>query len=230
MVENLIQTIKTRLAVLDVDPNWSSVTLANRVANIIENIRLIPNSTTKITPFEAHFGRKPNTEISNITTKPSKHNLTYKNLNNNCLDKKILSQNALTMEEIWRRDGNSEDELDKRYRNSGGEMENLESSQVPQSSDNVPCNQPVEVNSVSDNSENIPLARKQNICTPTRKILPSEIHFTRGDRTTKYIKPRKNVARKSLARKTKERRHTLAPQWKTLKTVQSQDTHHTQSQ
>ena len=120
MVERLIQTIKRRLAVLDVDPNWSSVTLANRVANIIENIRLIPNSTTKITPIEAHFGRKPNTEISNITTKPSKHNLTYKNFNNNCIDKKILSQNGLTMEEILRRYGNSEDEPDIRYRNSVG--------------------------------------------------------------------------------------------------------------
>ena len=69
MVERLIQTIKRRLAVLDIDPNWSNSTLTNRLANIIENIRLIPNTTTKITPFEAHFGRKPNTAISNITTK-----------------------------------------------------------------------------------------------------------------------------------------------------------------
>ena len=117
------------------------------------------------------------------------------------------------MEEIWRRDGNSEDELDIRYRNSGGEMENIESSQVPQSSDNLSSNQPVEINSDSDNSENIPLARKQNNFLPTRKIIPSEIHFTLGDKTTKYIKTRKNVARKSLATKTKEPQHTLAPQW-----------------
>ena len=52
----------------------------------------------------------------------------------------------------------------------------------------------------------------QNI-TSTRKITPSEIHFTLGDKTTKYIRTRKNIARKSLARKTKEPRHTLAPQW-----------------
>ena len=129
IVERLIQTIKRRLAVLDVDPNWSSVTPANRVANNIENIGLIPNSTTKITPFEAHFGQKPNTEISNITTKPSKHDLTYKNLTNKCLDKKILSQNARTMEEIWRRDGNSEDELDIRYRDNGEEPEINETTQ-----------------------------------------------------------------------------------------------------
>ena len=103
MVERLIQTIKRRLAVLDIDPNWSNTTLANQLANIIENIRLTPNTTTKISPFEAHFGRKPNTEISNITTKTSHNNLTYKNLTKYCLDKKLLTQNALTMEEIWKR-------------------------------------------------------------------------------------------------------------------------------
>ena len=61
MVERLIQTIKRRLAVLDIGPNWSSETLSSRLTNIIENIRLMPNRTTKVTPFEAHFGRKPNT-------------------------------------------------------------------------------------------------------------------------------------------------------------------------
>ena len=76
MVERLIQTIKRRLAVLDIDPNWSSETLSSRLANIIENIRLIPNRTTKITPFEAHFGRKPNTALSNMLTKPSIKNLS----------------------------------------------------------------------------------------------------------------------------------------------------------
>ena len=77
MVERLIQTIKPRLAVLDIDPKWTQTTLSERLANIIENIRLIPNATTKVTPFEAHFGRKSNTEISNIITKPSHKNLTY---------------------------------------------------------------------------------------------------------------------------------------------------------
>ena len=213
MVERLIQTIKRRLAVLDIDPNWSTVTLANRVANIIENIRLIPNSTTKITPFKAHFGRKPNTEISNITTKPSKHNLTYKNITNACLDKKILSQNALTMEEIWRRDGNSEDELDIRYRDNEASSDPIETTQTTQPSTSAHSNQLVDINTESDNSENVPFARNKPSYTPSRKITPSEIHFTLGDKTTKYIRTRKNIARKSLARKTKEPRHTLAPQW-----------------
>ena len=112
MVERLIQTIKRRLSVLDIDPKWTQTTLSERVANIIENIRLIPNATTKISPFEAYFGRKPNTEISNIITKPSHKNLSYKKLRSNCLDKEILKHDVLTNEEMWRDDGLWEDNLD----------------------------------------------------------------------------------------------------------------------
>ena len=113
----------------------------------------------------------------------------------------------------WRRDGNSEDELDIRYRNEGEDPKINETTQAPQTRDTVPSNQLVDIDSDSDKSENIPLARNQKIPTPTRKIIPSEIHFTLGDKTTKYIKTLKNIARKSLARKTKEPRHTAAPQW-----------------
>ena len=45
------------------------------------------------------------------------------------------------------------------------------------------------------------------------KISPSELHFSIGDKTTKIIYNKRNVARKSIARKTKEPRNTLAPQW-----------------
>ena len=68
MVERLIQTIERRLALLNFDPNWTPAILSERLANKIENIRLIPSATKKISPFEAHFGRKSNTEISNIVT------------------------------------------------------------------------------------------------------------------------------------------------------------------
>ena len=123
MVEGLTQSIKRRLAVLDIDPNWSNKTLANRLANIIENIRLIPNTKSKITPMEAQFGRKSNTKISNITTNAPHNNLTCKNLTKYSLDKKLLKQNALTREEIWKRDGESENDLEIRYRdeNNGGD-------------------------------------------------------------------------------------------------------------
>ena len=79
MVERLIQTINRKLGVMAIDPLWSSEDITTIVSNIIQNIRLIPNRITKITPFEAHFGRKPNTALSNIVTKSTKHNLSYKN-------------------------------------------------------------------------------------------------------------------------------------------------------
>ena len=193
MVERLIQTIKRRLAVLDIDPNWSNKTLANRLANIIENIRLIPNTTTKISPFEAQFGRKPNTEISNITTKASHKNLTYKNLTKYCLDKQLLKQNALTMEEIWERDGESEEDLDIRYRSDSND-EGQQSPTLPNSTSTGIQGQTEVVS--SDDSENVPLAIAARTQKSPRKMYPSEIHFTIGDKTTKFIKTRKNIARK----------------------------------
>ena len=102
MAERLIQTIKCRRSVLDIDSNWSQATLSERLANIIENIRLIPNATTQLSPFEAHFGRKANTKICNIVTKPSHKNLSYNKLRSNCLDTKILKHDVLTNEEMWR--------------------------------------------------------------------------------------------------------------------------------
>ena len=79
MIERLIQTIKRRLSVLNNDTNWSQVTLADKVTEIINEIKLIPNTTTKIAPYTAHFGRNINTKLSNITTKPSQNNMSYKN-------------------------------------------------------------------------------------------------------------------------------------------------------
>ena len=88
---------------------------------------------------------------------------------------------------MWRRYGSSEEELDIQY--------NRETTQ------STPLTQ-IE----SDDSENQPLITK----SPS-KITPSELHFSIGDKTTKIIYNKRNVARKSIARKTKEPRNTLAP-------------------
>ena len=58
------------------DNKRSKETLANKISAILENIKLIPNTTTKITPFEAHFGRKRNTQTSNIVTHPNQKNVS----------------------------------------------------------------------------------------------------------------------------------------------------------
>ena len=52
MIEGLIQTIKRRLLVLNNDPKWSKVTLADKVAEIITN------STTKNCSFQSTFRQK----------------------------------------------------------------------------------------------------------------------------------------------------------------------------
>ena len=120
----------------------------------------------------------------------------------------MLKQNALTMEEIWRRDVESEIELDIRYRSEEDDIHHSPSSN-PEATGSRENPESIQ----SDDSKNVPLALTPKAKDSPRKIYPSEIHFTLGDKTTKFIKSRKNIARKSLARKTKEPRHTLAPQW-----------------
>ena len=75
-------------------------------------------------------------------------------------------------EEMWRLDGRSEDELDIQYKQ-----------------DENPTSAPQQID--SDDSENLPLSRS----SPS-KISPSEIHFSIGDKTTKIVYNKKNVARK----------------------------------
>ena len=179
MVERLIQTNKRRLAVLGTDPNWSNETWSNRLVNITENTRLMPNRTTRTTPLEDHFGRKPNTKLTNILTKPSSKILSYKNSNFAvcfvfCFvlqNKILLRHDALTQDEMWRRDGTSEDELDIQYRTS---------------SENPPT--PPEID--FDDSGNVPLANSS-----PRKIRPSELHFSIRDHTTKNVCNKENVVR-----------------------------------
>ena len=74
MVERLIQTLKRRLATMNIDPIWDNTTIAEKITETIESIRLIPNRVTKIPPFQAHFGRPktPNylTSLQPLTQKP----------------------------------------------------------------------------------------------------------------------------------------------------------------
>ena len=89
---------------------------------------------------------------------------------------------------MWRRDGSSEDELDIQCR-----------------TDTSPNTLLIQID--SNDSENVPLFSRS-----PRKITPSELHFSIGDKTTKIIYNKRNVARKSIARKAKEPRQILASQ------------------
>ena len=98
------------------DPLWSNADLALIVTKIIQSIRLIPNFVTKIKPFEAHFGRPPNTELSNIVTKPNQTKLTYNKTRSFVSDRKKLKLPALPREAMWDFDEGSQPELDIQYK------------------------------------------------------------------------------------------------------------------
>ena len=195
MIERLIQTIKRRLSVLNNDTNWSQITLADKIAEIIQEIKLIPNTTTKIAPYTAHFGRKINTQLSNIITKPSHKNLSYKNIKNFYLDKKRgLKQPMLNAESIWNVETDSEPELDIRFHEDNPDEE-----------------------SASDNAtlQNVKKKAVKRKHTSPTKITPDKLMITFGDKTTTITNKRKQVARKTLARRATEPRGTLKPSWNT---------------
>ena len=51
--------------------------LENSLKAIIQRLRRLKQKTINTTPFEAHFGRKCNTPISNFTTKSNSKSLNY---------------------------------------------------------------------------------------------------------------------------------------------------------
>ena len=168
MVEGLLQTLKRKLASMISDPLWNKKTMAENISAIIESIRLIPNRATKITLFEADFGRPPNTELSNIVTKPNKNNLSNNKIKSFYVDKKLLHHATLTLSDVWDHETNSEANLNLRYQ---------ERQQSPEGADSE---------SVSG-SDNTLLGSLANRGT----IIPSKITFQLGDKTAIIDQTRK---------------------------------------
>ena len=100
LVERLIQTIKIRLAVIKTAaPNQYNVKAS--INSIIYQLRICRQKTINVSPFEAHFGRKANTPLSNISTKPDPSSLTHKNILNKYLDLETVRWEELISEENW---------------------------------------------------------------------------------------------------------------------------------
>ena len=177
---------------MNIDPSWDNTTIAEKISEIIESIRLIPNRVTKTPPFEEHFGRPKNTELSKLLTNPNTNNLTYNNIKSFHLDKRLLQNLTLTPAAIWDRDTNSEVNLDIQYRKEDPARQDPQ-SEASQTSD-------------SSESDNAPLM-------PSHKgtIIPSKFKYQIGDRTT--IFDQTHLARKTIRRKNPEPRGTLKPLW-----------------
>ena len=86
LVERLIQTIKRRLSCMKLDNRNKTFAIKEAIKSIIYQLRICKQKTTNVTPFQAHFGRKPNTPLSNISTIPKSSNLSHENILHHYLD------------------------------------------------------------------------------------------------------------------------------------------------
>ena len=113
LVETLIGTIKRRLACIkEANKELNSFTIKAALKSIIHQLRICKHKTTKLSPFESHFGRKANTPLSNISTQPKSSDLSYEKILNHYLDEETVTPNELLPEEHW---GNSpsDDEIER---------------------------------------------------------------------------------------------------------------------
>ena len=109
-------------------------------------------------------------------------------------DRRLLKQPVLSPGAMWDMGQDSEPKPNIQYKEGPKEILHR---------DNNSSNE-------SDDSENAPLL------SPTRtpgKIIPSKLEITFGDKTSRIIYIKKQVARKTVARKAPEPRGFLKPQW-----------------
>ena len=86
LVKRLIQTIERRLSCMKLDNRNQSFTIKEAIKPKVYQLRICKQKTTNVTPFQAHFGRKPNTPLSNISTVPKSSNLSYEDILHHYLD------------------------------------------------------------------------------------------------------------------------------------------------
>ena len=71
---------------MKLDSRNKTFTIKEAIKSIVYQLRICKQKTTNVTLFQAHFGRKPNTPISNISTKPKSSNLSYESILHHYLD------------------------------------------------------------------------------------------------------------------------------------------------
>ena len=84
-MERLIQTIKTRLGCKKLHNRINKFTIIDAIKSIVYQLCICKQKTTNVTHFQAHFGRKPNTPLSNLSTIPKSSNLSDENILNHFL-------------------------------------------------------------------------------------------------------------------------------------------------
>ena len=102
LVERLIQTIKKRLAYIKGEKSSTNAFHVKQALKIIiHQLRICKQKTTKISPFETHFGRKPNIPLSVISTRLKLSNLTYESIVNYYLDEDTVMPEEKLLKDKW---------------------------------------------------------------------------------------------------------------------------------
>ena len=83
------------------------------IYSITFQLRIIRQKTINISPFEAHFGGKANTPISNISTEPDSGTLTYKPISKKYIDMGTVRWDELISDEQWDNDARSDIDVEK---------------------------------------------------------------------------------------------------------------------
>ena len=71
---------------MKLDNRTNTFTIKEAIMSVVYQLRICKQKTTNVTPFQAHFGRKLDTPLSNIGTTPKSSNLTYENILHHYLD------------------------------------------------------------------------------------------------------------------------------------------------
>ena len=102
LVDGLIQTIKSRLAFIKEEKSTTNAFHVKYALKIIfHQLRIYKQQTTKPSPFEAHFGRKPNAPLSVISSKPKMSNFSYENIVNYYLDEDTVIPEEILPDDKW---------------------------------------------------------------------------------------------------------------------------------
>ena len=97
----MIQTIERRLSCIKLDSRNNTFTIKEAIKSIVYQLRICKQKKTNVTPFQAHFGRKPNTLQSNISTISNSSNLSYENVLHHYLDADTVPVEDYLDENVW---------------------------------------------------------------------------------------------------------------------------------
>ena len=93
--------------------NKDTFPTSKAIKQIISDLRLTKQKATKVTPFEARFGRPANTPLRNISTTPSNLYLTYEKIINHYLEADTVPADDFLDKAGWVNPRRSDLEIEK---------------------------------------------------------------------------------------------------------------------